>query len=260
MARSFMGNYSVGGSYAPDCLDYHSMYSSSGNNFATAYLRGEEAYNESRVYGYHERLCGTEGAPNYGSAPVQGTGALTAAWTYALGKAYSELGMTFYDTYLFSIDSSNLVCGADEYFNMVENRNATGQYFTWLYNATNRTKYLMGSDYFVNATSDDANVSCVAAVNASGQLFLGVTALRAGTTDVTVNLLGGEIDGVYVVSNITAASASDNDTVTLPTFKPWGSEIIEINFTQASAPATRYPVLFGGLPVFSFGYPIFGAQ
>jgi hypothetical protein len=252
MARSFMANITAGSTYAPECIDIH-VYSSSKTNPKELWQRLEQAKNLTAAYGYTP--CGTEGAAHpddefYTLYPDRGI----ATTTFSFDQAISgDLGYQFYTPYIWSIWGSSAdsyadtsgYCGQTPWYHMVENRNST-PYVTWFYMAYNRTKYLSESTAFVDWSSDDSNVSCVAAINGSGQVYVSVSALRHAVTDVTINLVGGTIDSAYVVSNATAVTPGTS-SVSLPTFRGFGSEVIQLNYTPSSS--QRLPVLLAGKPV-----------
>lgn len=268
VARAFMGNVTENSTNAPECIDFHSMYYSSLTDPKELYNRGEDAWLLAKQYSWEDHICGTEGAAHaddntYQVQPARGI----ATHTYAFNKAIAELGYDFYTPFLWGIASSKVdsysdttgcsgtsgetAGGTGEWYRMVENRNST-PYTTWFYDAQNRSKWVMSGTSFVNATSDDSNVSCIASMNGTDQLYVHVSALRAATTPVTINVLGAEINNTYIVTNATSVSPSDNDTVVLPTCAGWCSQVVQFNLTAGEEGGggginvTRFPIFLNG--------------
>jgi hypothetical protein len=260
MAKSFMANITAGSAYAPECIDMH-IYSSSTTNPKELFDRLEEAQNLVEPYGY--KVCGTEGASHmesnfYYLYPTRGI----ATTTYSFNRALTELNYSFYTPYVWSIAGSSADsysdtsgCGQTPWYHMVENRNST-PYTNWFYEAYNQTKWIASGTEFVSSYSDDTNVSCAASLNGTGQLHVAVSAIRAATTAVTLNIEGANITGAYVVTNATTLSPSV-DSITMPTFAGWGSQVVQMNITMdggGEPPAesgTRRPIFLNGGIIFN---------
>lgn len=273
-ARAFMGNVSTSHPNPPECIDFH-IYSSSTTDPKELHQRLIDARDLAAEYGWENKMCLTEGAAHpdndYYSNGRQARGVATTVFAFEKGMA--ELNYTFMTPYIWTIAGSSLngyndvssvnTCNNKPFYHMVENRNST-PYTTWFYEAINHTKWVASGTAFVNTSTDDSNVSCVAALNGTGQVYVSIAALRAATTPITVQLRGAEINTTYTVTRNEALTPTDNDTVSMTTFTTFGTEVLQINITGYSGGGGggsgngTQPVLIGGNVILFGGRVVLG--